>query len=158
MKFNYMKIIRSRFKFLLTFLFLVIIIGIVVYLKCTQDIKSNIDLTLATTINNIGDVKQNHILIHLLIISIIIILSSFIVGFIPLTIYYIYEGASIGFLFSALLHYKNIKDTIECIVNTLYSYNQMLGTVITAVANTADEKTVQSLMSNLQNILEEDNK
>ena len=90
MKFNYMKIIRSRFKFLLTFLFLGIIIGIVVYLKCTQDIKSNIDLTLATMINNIGDVKQNHILIHLLIISLIIILSSFIVGFVPLTIYYIY--------------------------------------------------------------------
>ena len=119
MKFNYMKIIRSRFKFLLIFLFLGIIIGIVVYLKCTQDIKSNIDLTLATTINNIGDVKQNHILIHLLIISLIIILSSFIVGFIPLTIYYIYEGASIGFLFSALLHYKNIKGIYYFLVFTI---------------------------------------
>ena len=93
MKFNYMKIIRSRFKFLLTFLTLGIIIGIVIYLKCTPDIKSTIDLTLATTINNIGDVKQNHILIHLLIISLIIILSSFIIGFFPLTVYYIYEGA-----------------------------------------------------------------
>ena len=100
MKFNYMKIIRSRFKFLLTFLFLGIIIGIVVYLKCSQDIKSNIDLTLATMINNI-------------------ILSSFIVGFIPLTIYYIYEGASIGFLFSALLHYKNIKGIYYFLVFTI---------------------------------------
>ena len=99
-----------------TQLFLGIIIGIVVYLKCTQDIKSNIDLTLATTINNIGDVKQNHILIHLLIISLIIILSSLIVGFIPLTIYYIYEGASIGFLLASFIHYKKIKGIYYALV------------------------------------------
>lgn len=61
-------------------------------------------------------------------------------------------------IINGILHSNTDEDTIECIVNTLYSYNQMLGTVITAVANTADEKTVQSLMSNLQNILEEDNK
>lgn len=57
-----------------------------------------------------------------------------------------------------ILNSNTDEDTIECIVNTLYSYNQMLSTVMTAVANNANDETVQSLISNLQNILEEDNK
>lgn len=95
MKFNYMKIIRSRFKFLFILLFIGLILGIILYLNCSQNVKQNIDLTLASSLTNIKDSHQNQILIHLLIISLIIISSCFIIGFIPLIIYYIYEGISI---------------------------------------------------------------
>lgn len=61
-------------------------------------------------------------------------------------------------IINGILHSNDGEDTIECIVNTLYSYNQMLGTVMNTVANNADEETVQSVISNFQNILEEDNK
>ena len=109
MKFNYMKIIRSRFKFLFILLFIGLILGIILYLNCSQNVKQNIDLTLASSLTNIKDSHQNQILIHLLIISLIIISSCFIIGFIPLIIYYIYEGASIGFLLASFIHYKKIK-------------------------------------------------
>lgn len=61
-------------------------------------------------------------------------------------------------IINGILRSNDGEDTIECIVNTLYSYNQMLGTVMNTVANNADEETVQSIISNFQNILEEDNK
>lgn len=61
-------------------------------------------------------------------------------------------------IINGILHSNDGEDTIECIVNTLYSYNQMLGTVMNTVANNADEETVQSIISNFQNILEEDTK
>ena len=116
MKFNYMKIIRSRFKFLFILLFIGLILGIILYLNCSQNVKQNIDLTLASSLTNIKDSHQNQILIHLLIISLIIISSCFIIGFIPLTIYYIYEGASIGFLLASFIHYKKIKGIYYALV------------------------------------------
>ena len=116
MKFNYMKIIRSRFKFLFILLFIGLILGIILYLNCSQNVKQNIDLTLASSLTNIKDSHQNQILIHLLIISLIIISSCFIIGFIPLIIYYIYEGASIGFLLASFIHYKKIKGIYYALV------------------------------------------
>lgn len=116
MKFNYMKIIRSRFKFLFILLFIGFILGIILYLNCSQNVKQNIDLTLASSLANIKDSHQNQILIHLLIISLIIISSCFIIGFIPLIIYYIYEGASIGFLLASFIHYKKIKGIYYALV------------------------------------------
>ena len=81
-----------------------------------KNVKQNIDLTLASSLTNIKDSHQNQILIHLLIISLIIISSCFIIGFIPLTIYYIYEGASIGFLLASFIHYKKIKGIYYALV------------------------------------------
>ena len=63
MKFNYMKIIRSRFKFLFILLFIGLILGIILYLNCSQNVKQNIDLTLASSLTNIKDSHQNQILI-----------------------------------------------------------------------------------------------
>lgn len=109
MKFNYMKIIRSRFKFLYIIFFISLLLGIIIYLNCDTSIKNNIDLKLANIISNLNNIHQNQIIIHLFFISLIIILSCYIVGFIPLVIYYIYEATSIGFLLSSLLHYYKLK-------------------------------------------------
>ena len=47
---------------------------------------------------------------------------------------------------------------IETIVNTLYSYNQMLETVMTTVAANASEETVQSLIGEFSELIFNDNK
>lgn len=109
MKFNYMQIIRSRFKFLYIILFIGLILGIIIYLNCDISIKNSIDLKLVTVIFNLNNNHQNQILIHLLFISLLILSSCYIVGFIPLIIYYIYETASIGFLTASLIHYYKLK-------------------------------------------------
>lgn len=47
---------------------------------------------------------------------------------------------------------------IETIVNTLYSYNQMLETVMNTVAANASEETVQSLIGEFSELIFNDNK
>lgn len=49
-------------------------------------------------------------------------------------------------------------DIVETIVNTLYSYNQMLETVMTTVAANASEETVQSLIGEFSGLILNDNK
>ncbi len=109
MKFNYKKIIRSRFKFLLITLLFGIIIGLILYNNLSIDYKTSINLTLEDTITNLNNDHQNQILKHLSILSILILSSTFIFGFILELIYLIYEGITIGFLLNAFINYKKIK-------------------------------------------------
>lgn len=109
MKFNYKQSIYSKFKFLFSFLFITIIIGIIIYIFTDVKTKNIIDLSLEDLINNILSKKQNSILLHLSIFSIISLLSYYIIGIIGSVILYGYEGISIGYLIASLIHYKKIK-------------------------------------------------
>lgn len=109
MKFNYKKIICSRFKFLLITLIFGIIIGLILYNNLNLDYKTSINLTLEETINNLNNNHQNYILKHLSILSILILSSTFIFGFILELIYLTYEGISLGFILSSFINYKKIK-------------------------------------------------
>ena len=51
----------------------------------------------------------------------------------------------------------NSDDVIEAIVNTLYSYNQMLTNISSVIANNADDESVNKVIKNLESQLE-DNK
>lgn len=48
-------------------------------------------------------------------------------------------------------------DPIDSIINALYSYNQMLTTVVGAIAVNMDEKTVQDSIKMFEDTLEENN-
>lgn len=109
MKFNYKKIICSRLKFLLITLIFGIIIGLILYNNLNTDYKTSISLTLEETINNLNNNHQNYIIKHLSILSILILSSAFIFGFILELIYLTYEGISLGFILSSFINYKKIK-------------------------------------------------
>lgn len=116
MKFNYIKTIQSRFKFLFFFLLLGVIIGITLYTKTNIETKQIINTSLVNTMKNVSTTTQNNIIYHLSIFSTLTILSCFIIG-IPLQfILYTYEGISIGYITSSLIHYKKIKGIINSII------------------------------------------
>lgn len=48
-------------------------------------------------------------------------------------------------------------DVVEAIVNTLYSYNQMLTNISSIIASNADDESVEKVIKNLESQLE-DNK
>ena len=49
-------------------------------------------------------------------------------------------------------------DPMESIVNTLYSYNQMLTSITAVVAQNADDESVNKIINNLTGQLEDDAK
>ena len=109
MKFNYKQSIYSKFKFLFTFLIISIVIGIIIYLLTDAETKNIIDLSLEDLISNLSHKKQNNILFHLSILSIVSLLSYYVIGILGSILLYGYEGISIGYLIASLLHYKKIK-------------------------------------------------
>lgn len=116
MKFNYKKIIRSRFKFLLITLLFGIILGLILYNNLSIDYKTSINLTLEDTLSTLNNTHLNQIIKHLSILSILILSSTFIFGFILELIYLIYEGITLGFLLNAFINYKKIKGIYYFIV------------------------------------------
>ena len=52
----------------------------------------------------------------------------------------------------------NSDDVIEAIVNTLYSYNQMLTSITAVVAQNADDESIDKLVNSLTEQLEDDAK
>lgn len=45
---------------------------------------------------------------------------------------------------------------VESFIDAIYSYNQMLSSVVSTIAQTADEKTVQAAINNFESVLKED--
>lgn len=85
-----------------------ILVGILYYQFLNQSIKENVILTLS----NISNFKFNNIIKDLIIMSLLLISSFFIIG-IPLGIFYIfYESFSLGFLLNALYATFKIKGII----------------------------------------------
>ena len=106
MKFNNSKFICSKFKFLFFILLFGIIIGMTIYNNLDTTLQDTIDNSLNELIINIKKTKQNNIISHLSILSIITLASCFMIGILLYYMLYIYEGISIGFLISSFIHYK----------------------------------------------------
>ena len=94
----------------LVFLFIIgIILGMLLFLSKTSEEKLNIANSILDIKNNIINSKQNSILIHFIIISILSILSFCLIG-LPLALfYYFYEGFSIGFLICTFIKCFSVK-------------------------------------------------
>lgn len=102
-------------KFLISLFILGILIGLYIYIIQPDVTKSSIisELSnLSTTLKT----NQNNFIFHLIILSVLTILSLFIIG-IPLMLFYLfYEGISIGFLIAGFIHYKKISGLIYGLV------------------------------------------
>lgn len=81
----------------LTFIFILLLIGIISGIIYYYNLDSNIKENVINTLGDYKIVSINNILKHFIILAIILILSLFVVG-VPLAIFYMYfEGVTIGF-------------------------------------------------------------
>ncbi len=105
------KFINSHKNYLL-FVVIVIGIGILAGILYYQFLDVNSKNNIALTIANLDSLKFNNILKDLIIMSILLVSSFFIIG-IPLSIFYLfYESFSLGFLFNIFFASFKIKGII----------------------------------------------
>lgn len=88
---------KQNIKKYLAFIFILLLIGIISGIIYYYNLDSNIKENVINTLGEYKIVNINNIFKHFLILSIILILSIFVVG-VPLAIFYLYfEGVTIGF-------------------------------------------------------------
>ncbi len=107
----------KRRKYLLIFLSVIFIIGFLfgIFIYYNNGINlNNIDLK-----NDLINNQYNNIVYHLLIISIICLISFTIIGYFGAIFYFFYEGMAISFTFSYLLNYYGFKGLILIILYNL---------------------------------------
>ena len=102
--------------FLCVIFIISLLVGIVIYIKCSNDVKILLENSLLNLKYDLLNNHINNIFNHLLIIFIIIILSLSIIGYFSGIIYLFYEGLSIGFTMSFLVSNYGIKGFIFCII------------------------------------------
>jgi len=94
-----MQFFKRNKKYLLFVLF-ILVIGIVLGMAYYFFIDEDIKLSIINTLNNNISFNNNFILKNLTIMSILLVLSFFIIG-IPLSLFYLlYDSFSVGFLIS----------------------------------------------------------
>lgn len=97
----------KRHRFFLIFLSVILLIsigiGIIIYLKSSNESKIYITDQLSNLKESLLNTKINNIFRHLLIIIVIILLSFTILGYFSGVAYLFYEGISIGFTISSLV-------------------------------------------------------
>ena len=103
----------SSNKYIIKFLFLMFLLGVFVgfyiYLKQPSTIKTGIVNEIATLEKLLRGAPQNNFLYHLVIFSVVFVVSLSIVGMPIILFYLFYEGVSAGFLLAGLFHYKKIR-------------------------------------------------
>ena len=108
MKFKWTSSNRFMIKFLVSLLVIGIIVGFIFYYRETTFTKSNIDGELALLKDFLHQTKQNNFFYHIILLSVLMVLSLIIIG-LPLILFYLfYEGVCFGFLLASLFHYKSV--------------------------------------------------
>jgi len=103
-----MQFFKRNKKYLLFVLF-ILVIGIVLGMAYYFFIDEDIKLSIINTLNNNISFNNNFILKNLTIMSILLVLSFFIIG-IPLSLFYLlYDSFSVGFLISMFFSIYKIK-------------------------------------------------
>ena len=114
----------SKRNSLVTFMLLIIIIGficgIIYYYKLPNVTRDTLNINFQSF--NMLD-KVNNITTHIIIISLIVILSFFIIG-LPIAFFYLfYEGLAIGFSFIVYYKVKKFKGIILALIyNLIYKF------------------------------------
>ena len=121
---NYLKRRKGFLTFLGVVFIISLIVGIILYFKCSEGDKSSVISSLSSFKDDIINNHINNILKHILYISIIVLLSFTIIGFISSIIYLFYEGMSLSFTICFLIKIYGFKGLIFTII-----YNIIFKTV-----------------------------
>ncbi|MDD4187443.1 MAG: stage II sporulation protein M [Bacilli bacterium] len=106
-------------KFLLSLLIIGVLVGIYVYLKQPNLVKTSIINELTMLNDILKNTNQNNFIYHILLLSLIIFLSIIIIGLPFILFYLFYEGISIGFLIASFFHYQKISGLLYSLIFTL---------------------------------------
>ena len=108
MKFKWIQNNRNIIRFIVGLAVLGFITGIILYYNSSNEIKASVLNEVSIIINAVSDTKQNNILFHLALLSILLVLSIIVIGLPIIIFYYFYEFVSIGYLLTSLFFYKKI--------------------------------------------------
>ncbi len=124
-------------KFLISLLIIGFIIGIFVYTKQPSVIKESISSELSLLDVTLKESKQNNFIYHLVLFSIIIVLSLSVIG-VPILIFYLfYEGLGAGFLSAGFFKYKKVTgffySNIFLIINKLLYFLVIIYIIVNSI-------------------------
>ena len=120
---KYLRSKRVLLSFLSVLFIISIISGFIIYNKLDDNIKLNLVSSLSNLKSDLLNNHANNFLLHIIIISIITILSFTVVGYILSLIYLFYEGLSIGFTICYLIVNYKIKGLFFSIIyNVLFKF------------------------------------
>ncbi len=100
---------KNLIKFIISLFIIAILIGVFVYIKEPNLVKGSISNELKDLTLNIKSSKQNSFIYHLIVLSVLSILSLLVIGLPLMLFYFFYEGVSIGFLMAGFFQYKKAK-------------------------------------------------
>ena len=96
-------------KFLASLFVVGIIIGMFIYHNEAAGSKTNILSGFSGLGNILKTTKQNHLLFHFILLSVLTVLSLMVIGLPFILFYFFYEGVSFGFLLASFFHYKKFE-------------------------------------------------
>ncbi len=112
------KLISNHKKYLL-FVTIIIAIGLLGGILYYQFLDSEVKNNIVNTLNNLTSFTNNNTLKYLIIMSLLLVSSFFIIG-IPLSIFYLfYESLSLGFLLNVLYASYHLKGIIYFLLDFL---------------------------------------
>jgi hypothetical protein len=155
LKLKNIKLNSSFWKFIIIFFLIGLLTGIYLYYNLDNNYKLAINNQIINLPKLINSTKQNFILNHLIIISILIILSFTIIGIPFIIFYFFYESVSLGFLIGSILKWKAIKGLIFMIpfiiINKLIYY--LLLIYIIKISINYSKKIINNYHNDKSNII-----
>lgn len=146
---------KPLIKFLIILFIIGIFVGIYLYLNANNIVKESVLNEISTIPELITKTRQNCLFSHLLIISIIIILSFTIIG-VPLIIfYYFYESVSLGFFIATLWKWKKINGLLFSIPFTIINKLIFFALLIYIIINSLSysKKIISNWKANKNDII-----
>lgn len=146
---------KPLIKFLIILFIIGIFVGIYLYLNANNIVKESVLNEISTIPEIITKTRQNCLFSHLLIISIIIILSFTIIG-VPLIIfYYFYESVSLGFFIATLWKWKKINGLLFSIPFTIINKLIFFALLIYIIINSLSysKKIISNWKANKNDII-----
>lgn len=146
---------KPLIKFLIILFIIGIFVGIYLYLNASNIVKESVLNEISTIPEIITKTRQNCLFSHLLIISIIIILSFTIIG-VPLIIfYYFYESVSLGFFIATLWKWKKINGLLFSIPFTIINKLIFFALLIYIIINSLSysKKIISNWKANKNDII-----
>jgi hypothetical protein len=155
LKLKNIKLNSSFWKFIIIFFLIGLLTGIYLYYNLDNNYKLAINNQIINLPKLINSTKQNFILNHLIIISILIILSFTIIGIPFIIFYFFYESVSLGFLIGSILKWKATKGLIFMIpfiiINKLIYY--LLLIYIIKISINYSKKIINNYHNDKSNII-----
>jgi len=135
-KFKWTSSNKYLIKFIVSLFIIGIVFGFIFYSRETNVIKTDIINELSNLKDYLPITRQNNFLYHIILLSILGILSLIVAGFPLLLFYFFYEAVSFGFLLGALFHMNTFEGllfgVIFALVYKLFLYLALMYLIISS--------------------------